>query len=486
MQTSRINNVFISSRDNYLFLADIEFNSRIETIIKKSNNPVCWSEIDTVEKLRHFKDKANFNVPGRSIGVTDGNFSLLIPGGIDTHVHFDTPGYEFRDDFEHGSRASAAGGTTTVFDMPCTSVPPVTSAKNYSEKLMAIKNKSIVDYALWGGVRGDDFTGDNPPRLFMQELIDKGVAGFKTYLISGMNEFKDLTFDQLKKTAKFLSKTGKIIAVHAEDKYLVKTRSDLLKHKNMNNWNAYCEARDTDAEVRAVQEIIKIAEETGCRFHIVHLSSSRAMELISLAKKHETRITCETCPHYLHFTQEDFGNTEISKYLKTAPPVKFESDRESLWDGLRSGTIDFVTTDHAGCDPDIEKKTENFWEVYGGIPGVQHRVAFILSEGFLKKRISLEEAIKILSANQSTLFNLKSKGRLMKGFDADFCLVNPWKTYQITSSEMLCKGKYTPFEGVKLGCNVEKVYLRGNLISNNTEKFLTNDYSLGKLLEIKN
>ncbi len=212
--------------------------------------------------------------------------------------------------------------------------------------------------------------------------------------------------------------------------------------------------------------MIEISKKTKCKVHIVHLSSARSLKLIKEARKSGINITAETCPHYLYFTQEDFKNLKISSFLKTAPPVKNQEDKEALWDGLNDGTLSFVTTDHAGCDPEKEKSQKNFWDVYGGIPGVEHRVPFLFSEGFKKNKLSLSNTVALLSSNAADYFNIKNKGYIKVGYDSDFTLIDLWSKEKVTAKKMHSKGKYTPFEGVTFDAVVSKTFLRGELIMN--------------------
>jgi dihydroorotase-like cyclic amidohydrolase len=198
------------------------------------------------------------------------------------------------------------------------------------------------------------------------------------------------------------------------------------------------------------------------------------LDLISNAQKDGISITSETCPHYLYFTQDDFLNEKISAFLKTAPPVKFEEDMNALWNGLSDGTLSFVVTDHAGSIPERDKVSENFWEVYGGIPGVEHRIPFLFSEGFLKKRLTLEQTINLLSKNSAQFFGLKKKGEIKDTMDADFALINLWNNEIISATNMHSKGKYTPFEGVEFNTTVEKTWLRGNLVADRNNESKTN------------
>ena len=463
-----IKNILISVGDNKLKLAEIYFNQSISEI-KFTSDSIDWKDIDTIEKKDLFVKKHSSDIETTQ-NIIDGEFYLLIPGGIDSHVHFNTPGFEDREDFQHASTAAAFGGVTTVVDMPCTSLPPVTSVKNLEKKLNALKGKSVIDFALWGGVSRNDIENQINIKTQIEELSQAGVVGFKTYLISGMKTFKDLNIEQMKIIAQFIATTGKPLGVHAEDKFLVESRRLTLQEANRNGWRQYCLARDVLAEEKAVKEMIEISKTTGVKTHIVHLSSKLGLDLIANAQMNKISVTSETCPHYLYFTQDDFLNEDISAFLKTAPPVKFEEDKNALWNGLADGTLSFVVTDHAGSIPERDKTSENFWEIYGGIPGVEHRVPFLFSEGFKKNKLTLEQTIKLLSTNVAEFFNLKTKGKLEVGFDSDFALVNLWNSEKITTSNMHSKGKYTPFEGVEFNTTVEKTWLRGNVVADRNNK----------------
>lgn len=463
-QIKMMKNALISLGGNDLSLVDVVFTDQIERIIPRTDRPIEWHEISTNERWERFKRNFPAGKADEDIPIYDAEFLLLMPGAIDSHVHFNTPGFEHRDDFAHGSLAAAYGGVTTVLDMPCTSIPPVTSAKNLDLKLRAIKGQSWVDFGLWGGISGRDFQNASRVLQQIEELLELGVVGFKAYLISGMETFTDLTLRQVEMIASILGNMGVILAVHAEDKALVQQRQRAFECKTLNTWQAYCEARDDIAEAKAVRQLIQVAERTGCRVHIVHLSSKLALEQIVLAQAKGIDITAETCPHYLYFTEDDFKDESIANYLKTAPPVKKDEDREALWRGLGDGSIAFVTTDHAGCDPIKEKSSWNFWEVYGGIPGVEHRVPFLFSEGFKKGRLTLARTIELLATNVAEIFELDAKGDLSPESDADFALINFWDSKVVRAEDMHCKGKYTPFEGVVFNAVVHATFVRGKLV----------------------
>jgi dihydroorotase-like cyclic amidohydrolase len=286
-------------------------------------------------------------------------------------------------------------------------------------------------------------------------------------------------------TARIIKDNNMILAVHAEDKNRIANRMKYFQSKDQNDWKAYCESRDDIAEEKAIQTLIEIASATKCRIHVVHLSSSKGLAQVRKAQKLGLKITAETCPHYLHFTQKDFENKKIVNYLKTAPPVKQSNDRSALWKGLSAGSLEFVTTDHAGCNPQKEKSSKNFGEVYGGIPGVEHRVPFMFSEGFLKGKLSLQKTIELISTNAAEFFNLKQKGKLEIGKDADFALTNLWTSEVIKSRNMHSKGIYTPFENVELNARVEKTFLRGQLIMDRKNNFIVKP-GVGKFIRARN
>ncbi len=461
-----LKNILLSVGGNKLQPADIYFSGVIKKVRFRSD-AICWQEISDKKLKNKIARKISTVKYPANAEVIDGKWMFAMPGAVDAHVHFNTPGFEEREDFEHASFAAAVGGVTTVIDMPCTSIPPVTNLKNMKKKLRALKKRSYVDYAFWGGVRSEDLRAENGKAIVkkqIDELSEAGVVGFKVYVISGMTEFSDLTYDEILTAAKLIKPTGKPMGVHAEDKGLVENKRKRLQNAGKNSWEAYCEARSVRAESKAVGELMKIAEISGAKIHIVHLSSLAGLKKIKSAQVNGALVTAETCPHYLYFTQDDFNNEAIRNYLKTAPPVKFGKDKTALWKGLERGEISFVTTDHAGCNPKKEKTSDNFWEVYGGIPGVEHRVPFLLSEGFMNGKLTLEQTVKLLSTNAAKFYGLKTKGEITAGFDADIALINLWKEKIVKGKEMHSKGKFTPFEDVTFGVVVEKTILRGSVI----------------------
>ncbi|MBL7108607.1 MAG: allantoinase AllB [Candidatus Cloacimonetes bacterium] len=456
---NKIVNAFVcAEKGDKVFLADIIFDTKIKEIIFHSNFSAEPSEL--VSAMNELKAKHN---PKKFFDEIDINYNLLIPGAIDPHTHFDEPGFEFREDFYTGTLSAAFGGITTVIDMPCTSIPPITNAENLKTKLQVISKKAIIDFALWGGVSGTSFANNEDIEKNMSELAEMGVVGFKTYLISGMEKFTSINYEQLKKVGEIAKKLNLPVAVHSEDKEIIEKRRKYFQLQNKNDIESFCKSRDEQAEVVAINSVIKAAKETRANFHIVHITSKKGLQAVENAQKNGIKISAETCPHFLAFTQDDFKR--IGSILKTAPPVKKQKDREYLWKGLQNESISFVATDHAGCIPKKEKNTVSIWTDYAGIPGCELLLPYLFSEGYLKDKISLKKTVSLLSTNAAKFYGLyPKKGSLEIGTDADFAIINLTEENVIKGKNLHCKGKYTPFEGETFSAKIDKTFCRGEMI----------------------
>jgi allantoinase len=397
-----------------------------------------------IQKISTSEISGNFET------ILDVKNAILIPGGIDAHVHFNDPGFEHHEDFETGTKAAAAGGITTIIDMPCTSIPPVTNKANLSVKLAVIAPKAHVDYALWGGISGREINHRQ-----ISELWENGVVGFKVYTVSGMNSFTALSYQQIGGIFKALP--DYLYAFHAEDKEIIEYN---LKNSKITAKN-YAFIRSIEAEFKAVKEILEKSNSQN-HLHFVHISSRKAAELI-LHYKNKISVSWETCPHYLQFTAADFP--VLRGKLKTAPPVKFEEDRFFLREQLKNLKLDFVSTDHAGCDFGSEKNIQDFSQIYNGIPGTQFMIPYLFSEFFNKEKLLLSALIKMTSESAAKRYGLyPQKGSLNIGSDADFTVINCNDSYQIDENELLCKGKYSPFHGNLFTASVVYTILRGEII----------------------
>ncbi len=395
---------------------------------------------------------------------------LLIPGGIDPHVHFNQPGFAQREDFATGSASAIAGGVTTVIDMPCTSLPPITSVDNYENKYNVIKNTSYVDFAFWGGI-----TGDGYDKKTVEKLWEHGVVGFKLYTISGMDTYKATPYNLLKQIFGDFGGSDKLFAFHAEDARTIANATSEFTPEQLTKWENYVPSRPSEAEITAVKRVIKSMQSN--KIHFVHISTKGAAKSILEAKKSGKDISFETCPHYLQFTKEDYEH--LLGRLKTAPSVKDEADKSFLRDNL--GKIDFLATDHAGCIWETEKDLQDFSKVYCGIPGVQTFLQYVVDEFYLSGKTSYGELVRLTSEGAAKRYGLyPRKGALEIGADADFAVFDTNKSHLMKKEDLLCKGKYSPFEGRKFGCSLAQTFLRGKLIY---DGFLLEDRVHGQLLK---
>jgi len=394
----------------------------------------------------------------------------ILPGGIDPHVHFDTPGFTEREDFLHGSAEAARGGVTTVIDMPCTSLPPVVSLQALEHKISHIRPQALVDYGLFGGVAGavDPGEGSQVDRSridrAMEELAE-GVLGFKAYLLSGMDTFPQVNYDELEWAITGASRLGRPLLLHAEDPTYVTLTTERLQrlHGKTGTWDDYVESRSEAAELMAVAAALALARGREKTLHVVHVSTAEAAETLFAAGA-----TCETCGHYLAFNREDFAAKGSS--LKTAPPVKGKQNQKRLWELLSRGTIGFVTSDHAPARPE-EKRTGSVWTDYGGIPGVGTLVPYLFSEGYMAGRLSLPRFLEAIALSAARRYGLdQRKGSIEVGKDADFSLISPQEQYVFQGKNLYSKGKDTPFDGMILRGLIKSTWLRGQRIYGTEER----------------
>jgi len=387
---------------------------------------------------------------------------VTFPGFIDPHVHFDDPGFTEREDFETGTRSAAAGGITTIIDMPCTSVPQVTSGRNFDCKLEVVEKKAFVDFAFWGGVTpGQVKSGEY--RQTLKELKERGIIGVKFYTISGMKLYPRMPVSEMDKAFRFLKKLNLVCAVHAEDYYLAEHYSNMMRNQGRSDVESWCAGRTYEAEPKAIWSVVGVTKRAGNKLHIVHLSTREGLNIIRRAKTDGMDVSTETCPQYLIFNIEDFK--EIGAILKVAPPLRKKEDNEGLWEGLKDGSISFICTDHAAGKYPEEKSFSNIWDNYAGIPGTQLMVPVMLYYGYHKGKLSLGEIQKLMSENAAKRYGLyPQKGIIKVGSDADLTMIDLEKEWVIDPSGLESKGKYSPFSGKKIKGKVYMTMVRGEVV----------------------
>jgi allantoinase len=387
---------------------------------------------------------------------------LVLPGAIDGHVHFDDPGFTHRENFGTGTRSAAAGGVTCVVDMPCTSLPPVTSRANLEAKLSVIEPKAHVDFMLWGGVSANAM--EEPGWVAnLEDVVSEGVGAIKVYMLSGMDTFRDLDVPRIEKVLTETRRLGIPVGVHAEDRQMVLALTERLIAEGRNHPLDYAASRPGAAEVSAVSMLRDLCRRTGATVHVVHVGTGEALDVITAARLEGLALSGETCPHFLEFTQEDLAAQ--GALLKTAPVVKTAEDRERLWRGISSGEIQHVATDHAAGKWPDEKNTGSIWTDYGGVPGTELLLPYLYSEGYRRGRITLDRLVDLVSAAPASFFGVGSrKGSLAAGFDADLSVIDEDGSWAVKAAETHNLNRYTPLEGKTLAGRVTATFVRGTRV----------------------
>jgi len=377
--------------------------------------------------------------------------SVVMPGLVDTHVHINAPGRTDWEGFRSATLAAAAGGVTTLVDMPLNSIPPTTTLANFETKLATARNDCFVDVGFWGGVVPGN-TAELAP------MFAAGVVGFKCFLVpSGVDEFQHVTEADLREAMPELTRLGALLIVHAE------LPESILNNGSDGDYQSFLNSRPRAAENDAIELMIRLSREFDTRVHIVHLSSAEALPQLRAAQAAGVKITAETCPHYLHFTAETVpaGATEF----KCCPPIREETNREQLWDGLRDGTIDFIVSDHSPCPGEMKlRESGDFMKAWGGIASLQLRLPIVWTEA-RHREFSLEDVMRWLCANPARQVSFApQKGSIAAGSDADIVIWSPDHQFTVAASALHHRHKITPYEGELLNGVVEKTFLRGKKI----------------------
>lgn len=416
----------------------------------------CIKIIDGV--IEALYDSNHEPLKGNDVNIIDAGGYLVVPGFIDAHVHFNDPGRTDWEGIETGSLSAAIGGTTTIFDMPLNCSPSVTNVKNLHNKSEFLTSKSYIDYALWGGM-----TGNNVQNKAELAQMSKGIIGWKAFMSdSGIDDFPYVAPEQLKQAMKIAADQNKILALHAESQEDIQNLTTFYKIQyNMNERKAFLASRPIAAEEQAVISALELAAKYGTAIHFVHISSSKVVERIQQAKKSGINVTVETCPHYLIFDEEDFLKT--GAILKCAPPLRPREEVEGLWECITNGWIDTIGSDHSPCLYSM-KNTDSIWEAWGGIQGVQFTWLALLDEA-MKRRIPLKDILPMGTANVADRFGIsEKKGRIRPGLDADLALISLDETTFAGQSSIAFRNKYSPYENRTFLMKIKKTILRGKVI----------------------
>ncbi|HYA16088.1 MAG TPA: allantoinase AllB [Bryobacteraceae bacterium] len=378
---------------------------------------------------------------------------VVLPGLIDVHLHFNDPGRADWEGAATGSRALAAGGGTLFFDMPLNSTPCTVTAAEFDRKRAALEEASITDFALWGGIVPGNL-GE------MAELAGRGVIGFKAFLCdSGLPEFPRADDVTLLEGMREAARLGLPVAVHAESEEITKTLTQRMLARGRRNVWAFLESRPVVAEVEAIQRAGLFARETRCRLHIVHVSSGSGVAAALDARALGADVSIETCPHYLMFSEEDLER--MGGLAKCTPPLRSIAEQSALVACVESGSVDIVASDHSPCPPEM-KQRENFFEIWGGIAGVQFTRAVLFDKG-----LTPEQVAKLTATHGAARFGIRDKGTIETGKHADLSIVNLHALQHVREDALYQRHRGTPYMGMTLGSKATHTIRRGEIIYSN-------------------
>ena len=375
---------------------------------------------------------------------------VLLPGLVDTHVHVNEPGRTDWEGFASATSAAAAGGVTTIIDMPLNSLPPTTDVAALQVKRAAAQLQCHVDVGFWAGA----IPGNEADR---RPLHQAGVFGFKCFMTdSGVPEFAPVDAAGLAQAAADAARLGSLLVVHAEDAAHI----DQVRGRD---YAAFLRSRPEEAETAAITRVVEAARRTGARVHILHLSAAAALPVIAAARQQGLAVTAETCPHYLALAAEEVpaGATEF----KCCPPIRDRANRELLWDGLRAGIIECVVSDHSPCPPALKRRDDgDFSAAWGGISSLQLSLPVVWTQA-RERGCTLADVAGWMSAGPARLAGLADKGAIAPGRDADLIAFAPDEEFTVDPGMLRHRHPVTPYAGQRLAGVVRRTWLRGRAVS---------------------
>ncbi|MEL1135656.1 allantoinase AllB [Desulfitobacterium sp. THU1] len=402
------------------------------------------------EKIVQIADE----IPGEAKEVVDATGKYVFPGMTDGHVHFNDPGRTEWETITTGSSALAAGGGVAFFDMPLNCSPCTLDAVNFNNKLAVAQKDSIVDYGFWGGL-----TSANLDKL--DELAECGVIGFKAFSChSGIDEFPRMDDYTALVGMEKLAKLGLPLMVHCENAEITKELTELSLATNRAGVRDYFAARPPITEIENVSRMITFAEETGCKLLIAHISTAKAIELVTEARKRGVDVRCETIGHYLYLTGDDVER--LGTVAKCSPPIRDNANQSKMWGKLFNNEIAFVSSDHSPCDPKL--KDGEFMRVWGGISACQTTLQGLLTHAYHDRKFPLVDIAKLTAQNVNEIFKIQGKGKIEVGYDADFALVDLNQEFTLQADDLFYKHKVSPYVGDRFRGNVTQTILRGTTI----------------------
>ncbi|GII76110.1 allantoinase [Sphaerisporangium rufum] len=392
-----------------------------------------------------------YDAPATALAEVDLGGVLLLPGLVDTHVHVNEPGRTAWEGFATATRAAAAGGVTTIVDMPLNSLPPTVDVESLAVKRAAATGKCAVDVGFWGGAVPGNAGG-------LRALREAGVFGFKCFLSpSGVPEFPHLDDAGLRAALREAAAFDGLVLVHAED-------PALLSEPAGPSYPEFLASRPGAAERRAVERVIAAARQTGARAHILHVSAAACLEPLEAARRDGVRITAETCPHYLTLTAAQVRGPEF----KCCPPIRDDGNRDELWQGLAAGVLDCVVSDHSPATPDL--KVPDFAAAWGGISSLQLGLPAVWTEA-RERGYRPDRVVDWMSARPAALAGLVAKGAIAAGRDADLVAFDAGAEFTVDAARLRHRNPVTPYHGRTLAGTVVATWLRGRAVTDDDPPF---------------
>lgn len=397
------------------------------------------------------------SAPVTAARTVDARGLLVFPGMVDGHAHLNDPGFTWREDFFCGTAAAAAGGVTTVIDMPLQNKPAMASVAIMDKKIRAVSGKAAVDFCLWGALI------DNPDDLV--PLAKAGCVALKSFLSPVDKYYVTLGAGPIYRALQVIKKYNIRAGFHCEDYSMIRALEAAGRAKSSPTWKDYLESRPVVAELIATKNILDLAEATGAKVHICHVSHPDVARAIYEAQQRGVDVTAETCGHYLVFTQNDL--LKKGGPLKCAPPLRDKAASEGLWKYLENGTLSCIGSDHSPCElREKDASKLGVFDVWGGISGIQSTFQTVYSEAVVKRKLSPSFVARVLAKNPAQTFGIYGKkGDIALGFDADFVLFNPTKKWTITAKSLLYLNKFSAFEGLRGTGLPQSTFVRGNLVA---------------------
>jgi allantoinase len=392
-------------------------------------------------------------IPTHAITHDCGNDALL-PGLVDTHVHINQPGRTEWEGFRTATRAAAAGGYTTLVDMPLNCLPETTTVAALEEKRAAAGGECFIDWAPWGGAVADN-------QQHVLPLARAGVLGFKCFLIyPGCDGFTMIDQQQLEAALPSITESGLPLLVHAELAGPIDAATEGLRDADWRSYATYLASRPDQAELEAIRLMIRLCRQYRFRLHIVHLSTSLALEELRAARAEGLPITVETCPHYLHFAAEEIADS--ATLLKCAPPIRTKENQQQLWRGLRDGIIDMVVTDHSPCPPAMKREDSGRFDLaWGGIASLSLAPSVIHTE-CRRRGFTLDDIVRWMSSAPAALAGISHRaGSLQPGREANFVVFDTDAEFPVTTEKLHYRHAISPYLNETLRGAVKATYLRG-------------------------